>query len=97
MFKVYKEPCKNCLLSSDRIVSGERMKDIILECKKNQQHFICHKASMNGDDICCKTFYDELGNYSQLIRIAKRINAVEFVEQTDTEKLPTYQDMNKNR
>lgn len=74
--KVYKECCKNCLLSKDRIVSAKRAKGIISDCTKKQTHFICHKS----DDIVCKTFYDNFGYVSQLIRIAQRLNAVEFVE-----------------
>jgi hypothetical protein len=28
-----------------------------------------------------------------MVRIAQRLNALEFVEQSDTEKLPTYKEM----
>ena len=93
MFKVYKECCKNCLLSPDRIVSGARLKEIITDCSINQTHFICHKASMKNEDVCCKTFYDELGHLSKLVRIAQRLNAVQFVEQSDLEKLPTHKEL----
>lgn len=65
--KVFNHSCQNCLLSKDRIVSPERAKEIIGECKKKQKHFICHKS----DDIVCRTFYDKLGHYSQGIRITK--------------------------
>ena len=46
--KVYKECCKNCLLSKDRIVSEERSKEIINGCKKEQTHFVCHKVRNRG-------------------------------------------------
>jgi hypothetical protein len=88
--KVYKECCKNCLLSTDRIVSGKRANEIVKDCVKTQKHFICHKASMRNEDICCKKFYDKFGHTSNLIRIAQRLNAVEFVEHTDYSKLPPY-------
>lgn len=94
MFKVYEKTCKNCLLSPDAIVSPEARKDIIKGCEKKQTYFICHKASMNDQEICCRTFYDKLGHISQMIRIAERLNYVEFVPQTDTEKLPTWKEMN---
>ena len=46
---------------------------------------------MNGDDqIVCKSFYDQLGHLSQTIRIAERLNMIQFVEQTDSEKLTPY-------
>lgn len=91
--KVYKSTCSNCLLSSDSIVSPERRKDILDKIKREQSYFICHKASMEGEDVCCKTFYDELGHMSQLVRIAERLGAVEFVEQPDKEKLPSWREM----
>lgn len=90
MLKVYSDCCKNCLLSKDRIVSPIRAKEIIKECVEKQIHFICHKASINGEDIVCKSFFDKLGHRSQLIRIAERLNAIEFIEQTDSEKLIPY-------
>jgi hypothetical protein len=50
MLKVYKECCKNCLLSKDRIVSAKRAKEITKDCIKNQNHFICHKATQEGKE-----------------------------------------------
>lgn len=91
--QVYKEPCKNCLLSKDRIVSPERMKEIIKGCIQKQTHFVCHKASMNGENVCCKTFFDKLGQHSQLVRISERLNMIEFVDQPDSEKLITHAEM----
>lgn len=93
--KVYNKSCKNCLLSPDSIVSPKRRKEIINDCTTKQVHFICHKASINGENVCCKTFYDTLGFYSQLIRIAQRLNMIEFVDLPDEEKLPSYNDLTK--
>ena len=93
MLKVYKECCGNCLLSKDRIVSPKRAKDLLNEIKEKQSYFVCHKASMNGEEIVCKTFFDKLGHQSQMIRIAERLNVVQFVEQTDTKKLIPYSAM----
>lgn len=95
--KVYNECCKNCLMSPDRIVSPTRAKEILNNCAVNQSHFICHKATMEGKDICCHTFYKTLGYRSNLIRVMERIGGIEFVEQKDSEKLPTYQEMKGNR
>ena len=95
MLKVYNTCCKNCLLSKDRIVSPQRAKEIIQGCKKKQTHFICHKATEDGEDILCKTFFDTLGHVSQMVRIAERLNMIQFVAQPESEKLPTYLEMNK--
>lgn len=80
MCKVFKECCKNCLLSPDRIVSPKRAKGIIQSCLKKDTHFICHKASMVGDGIVCRKFYDTFGANIGKIRIMERMDAIEFVE-----------------
>jgi uncharacterized protein YerC len=90
MLKVYKECCGNCLLSKDRIVSPKRAKDLLKEIAERQSYFVCHKASVNGEEIVCKTFFDKLGHQSQMIRIAERLNVVQFIEQNNTEKLIPY-------
>jgi hypothetical protein len=95
MLKVFKECCKNCLLSENRIVSPKRAKEIIKDCAENQTHFICHKASMKDEEVVCKKFFDTIGYKSQMVRIAQRLNALQFVDQSDSEKLPTYQDLKK--
>jgi len=85
-FKVYKKQCGNCLFSEDRLVSKERVRNILEECRKDQTHFVCHKSTMNGGgNVCCKAFWDKMGHVSQLARIAQRLGQVEFVDQPDTE------------
>lgn len=93
--KVYKECCKNCLLSPDAIVSPKRRKQIITECSKKQTHFICHTATQENKEIVCKTFYDKLGHVSQMIRIAERLDVIEWVDQPEKKKLATYQEITK--
>jgi len=89
-FQVYENPCQNCLLSKDRIVPAKRAKEIIEGCKQGQSHFICHKSSMNDGQVCCRTFFDKFGHFSQMIRICEGNGAIEFVTQTDSEKLTPY-------
>ena len=100
-FKVFKTPCKNCLLTKDKIVSDERRDELLETIKEEQSYFVCHKSSMDeegvGEGICCKKFYDDLGHQSQLIRIAERLEQVEFIEQPDKKKLPTWEQMNKKK
>lgn len=93
--KVYNEKCKNCLISPDAIVSPERRKNLLNEIAQKQSYFICHKASMRDEDICCSKWFQEFGSQSQLGRIAMRLGAVEFVDQTDQDKLPTWKEMNQ--
>jgi len=77
--KVCEEQCSQCLFTAMRIVSKKRMAEIIKECRKNDTHFICHKHSVNGDDVMCRGFY-ETQPPSQLLRIAERLNMVIFVK-----------------
>lgn len=94
--KVYKTQCKNCLLSPDSIVSPARRKEIIKKCTTEQTFFVCHKSSIQGDeDVCCKTYFDTLGHYSQMIRIAGRLGMIQEIEQEESEKLPTWSEMQK--
>ena len=77
MFKVKKECCGQCLFSNSKIVSDDCKKDILEDCENNDSHFICHKASINSKDICCKGFYDT--KTSGMIRISQRLGMVQFV------------------
>lgn len=97
MLNVYKECCQNCLLSADSIVSPARRKEIVQECVKKQNHFFCHKSTIENKEIVCKTFFDTLGHHSQMIRIAGRLNMIKFVEQPVAEKLPTYNEMREKK
>lgn len=96
--KVFKTCCKNCLLSEDRIVSAKRAKEIIQDCTEKQTHFICHKASMkDGQEIVCSKFFNSMGHKIQMVRIAHRLNALEFIEQEDSDKLPTWKEMHSKK
>lgn len=95
--KVYKESCKNCLLSADSIVSPQRRKEIVTGCVKKQTHFQCHKATIEGKDILCKTFFDKLGHHSQMIRIAERLGMIEYVEQPEQRRMPSYNELKTKR
>lgn len=80
MLKVYNESCENCLFSKNRIVSAERKGQLLRQCVGEQSHFICHEATMEGKDVVCRSFYDKMGGVSQLVRIAERLDMVEFVD-----------------
>jgi len=91
-FKVYKKPCKNCLLSDDAIVSPERRSYIISNCTRKQTDFTCHVASIEGEDVCCHNFYKQHGHVSQLARIAERLGAVEMVDLPEKERLASHRE-----
>lgn len=84
MFEVTKERCDQCLFSKDKIVSDNRRKEVLNTCKRNDSHFVCHKASIAGKDICCKGFYETQS--TNLIRVMGRLNGIQFVEIPDMPK-----------
>lgn len=77
-FKVCEKPCDQCLFSKKRIVSAARVRQILAGCARDDAHFVCHKASIAGRDVCCRTFFDTRD--SQMIRIAGRLGMTEFVD-----------------
>lgn len=80
MFKVRSEKCDQCLLSPSRIVSPDRAKEILNECGRKDTHFICHKASLSGKEVCCRGFYDANPHRTNLMRIADRLGVVQFTD-----------------
>jgi hypothetical protein len=78
MLQVKKECCNQCLFTENRIVRPGRMKEILQDCRRTDSHFQCHKATIEGKDVCCRGFYDKQS--SNLIRVAQRLNCVEFVD-----------------
>jgi hypothetical protein len=76
--QVCEKQCDQCLFSPNRIVSKARMAEILRGCRRNDTHFVCHKGSLTGnDELVCRGFFDTQS--SQLIRIAGRMNMIEFV------------------
>ena len=76
-FVVYDKRCDQCLFSKDKIVGDVRRKEILAQCEADGTYFLCHKASIVGDDVCCRGFYDAEG--SAIVQIAKRLGVVRFV------------------
>ncbi len=70
--------CDECLFSDAKLVSDARRDEILHECQQLNTHFICHKASINGQDVCCRGFYDERRDARS--RLASELGLVEFVE-----------------
>lgn len=78
-FKVCRERCDECLFSPGKIVSDERRCEVLETCQRTDAHFICHKASIRGEDVCCRGFYDTNPAATNLMRGAMRLRAVKFV------------------
>lgn len=61
-FKVAAKRCDQCLYSTAKVVSDERRASILSDCSKEGTYFICHKASLRGDAVVCRGFFDEGSN-----------------------------------
>lgn len=75
--------CDQCLFSSAKIVDDARKADVLRTCAEEDRHFICHKFSIAegpGTQVCCRGFYDQDPAATNLMRIAGRLDAVEFVD-----------------
>jgi hypothetical protein len=91
-FRVCAERCDQCLFSENKIVDADRRAQILAECARDDTHFNCHKwtlaaqgqggegSSSRIGSTCCRGFYDADPGASNLMRIAARLGAVEFVE-----------------
>jgi hypothetical protein len=85
MFKVMKDRCDQCLYGPDKIVSDRRRKQILNDLRKRDDWFVCHKATIAGQSVCCRGDFDQRGG-GQLGRIAGRLGAVQFVDEATLEK-----------
>lgn len=74
---VCQSKCDQCLFSSNRIVTKERMKQIIANTLKANTHFICHKGSINKQNIACAGWAERYG--STWLTLAKQLNLIKYV------------------
>lgn len=78
--KVCSGQCDQCLFSPNKIVPNARKKDIIATCLREDRYFVCHKATIAGEEVVCRGWYDTYGPHTNLIRIAQRLHAVQEVD-----------------
>ena len=89
MFKIMSRPCDQCLVTPQRIVSGERAAEIVAKVKRTDSHFICHKSEPGkNNEICCRGVEDKVGP-CQLHRIMGHLGAI---QQIDPETLQPVED-----
>lgn len=79
-FKVCAHQCNECLFSANRVVSQRRAKQIVTDCLKNDDWFVCHKFSILGLRVCCRGFWDRHKRDVYPLRLAQMfISTVQFV------------------
>lgn len=79
-FKVMAERCNQCLYGPDKIVSDRRRKEILREINRKDSHFICHKATIEGQSVACRGDWDQRA-CGRIGRIAGRVGMIEFVDE----------------
>jgi hypothetical protein len=88
-FFVIAKPCAECLFSNHRLVDEERADAIIRQCRRDNVHFICHRATLAGDkNVCCYAYYHQIGKDVLEIRLAHILDNVIFVAEADFDVLP---------
>lgn len=70
--------CDRCLLGSRPLVPPERRDEILAELQESGRAFICHRASMAGEYVVCRSFYEQ--GRSLAVVLARNLGAVRFVE-----------------
>jgi hypothetical protein len=78
--KVQHKQCDQCLFSENKIVSDKRKIDILQHCAVKDTYFVCHKASIEKKDVCCRGFYDVFSYRSKHIAMAKQLGVLKFVD-----------------
>jgi putative N-acetylmannosamine-6-phosphate epimerase len=69
---VQRRRCNQCLFSDDKIVSDDRKAQILSDCKTDNTHFECHKATIKGVGATCRGFYDlEINNTDEAKAVSK--------------------------
>lgn len=81
MFEVMKKRCDQCLFGANKIVSEKRKLGILRDIRENGGFFICHKSTIQGGDACCRGFFDEEGEGSRTVKMAKSLGVVKFIEE----------------
>lgn len=80
MFKLMSRPCDQCLVTPQRIVSGERAAEIVAKVKGQDSHFICHKSEPGREnEIACRGVEDKVGP-CQMHRISGRLGLIQEID-----------------
>jgi len=71
--------CNQCLFSKNKIVSDECKDQILADCKKENNHFTCHKATIAGKIATCHAFYKQKTN-RHLSKLLESMGEIQFVD-----------------
>lgn len=93
MVQVLARQCDTCIFRPGNVMRLRpgRVRGMVAECTRTQGFIPCHETmeyddededgeSLSASGPVCRGFFDAHGEVSQLIRIAGRLDAIEFVE-----------------
>lgn len=78
-FEVMSRCCNQCLMTRNKIVSNERRKEILSITNDRDCAFTCHKATIAGRDIACRSHFDLTGG-GRLGRFAFWLGQIVYVD-----------------
>jgi hypothetical protein len=70
--------CDQCLYGADRIVSGQRAAELIIDTRGKDVPFLCHKGTMVGRDVTCHGSLRDTGG-GQIGRIATGLGFARWI------------------
>ncbi|AWN07782.1 hypothetical protein HOT31_gp111 [Microbacterium phage Hendrix] len=85
------EQCDHCLLSRDRLVSGERARQLIAETRAQKAgSFICHRHQVSDEpEAICSAWFERFAGEDMVLRMAIAMGVVEYVSaEEDGEDVP---------
>lgn len=73
--------CDHCLLSKDRLVSGERARELIAETRAQEAgSFVCHRHQVSDEpEAICSVWFERFAREDLVLRMAIAMNVVEYV------------------
>ncbi len=85
-FVVMAERCDQCLYGPGKIVSDDRRAELLRGLRAADNHFICHKATIAGNqDVCCRGDWDARRG-GKLGRLAEWLGVVLFVTEEEVNR-----------
>jgi hypothetical protein len=74
--------CDHCLYSKDRLVSGERARELTTDTRaEDGSSFICHRNQVSDEaEAICAVWFERFGGEDSILRLAMAMGAVVYDE-----------------
>jgi hypothetical protein len=73
--------CGNCLFSKDRLVPGERARELIRDTRAEEgSTFVCHRSQVSDEpEAICHTWFEKYAQEDAWLRLAIGMDLIERV------------------